>query len=259
MKTCVFCGKSSQQVQITKEHILPKWMKNVFPHDKHFSYSSNYTGKKSVRREIKGITSFDMVVSQVCKDCNNGWMSAKLEGPLKEVLTKLVLSENIILDQSTLKLLCLWAFKTSIVRALIDNGETNIPSEYYAKAAKLEIPEGCSVYIADRGWNNDFYYTRYTTLGMHDKPGFICAIEIRALVFFVICSDYPTTKAYLNDACEKIYQPQNVVKIWPPCPSSVMMDPTASTLTWPLENKLPLPSTHFADVVLRERYGRSPE
>ncbi|EPB5862154.1 hypothetical protein ACRQOC_003367 [Klebsiella pneumoniae] len=259
MKTCVFCGRGSDQVKITKEHILPKWMKKTFSHDNFLLYKSNYIGKTPVNRKTKGQTSFDMTISRVCKDCNNGWMSQKLEAPLKDVLTKLILGREFTLKRDTLDLLSLWAFKTAIMRALIDNGTTNIPPEYYFKASKMEMPAGCSIYIAFRGVENNYYFTRYTTIGVNNKPGFICAIEIKALVFFVICSDYHITRAYLNDACEKIYQPKNVVKIWPPCPSLVMKDLNASIVVWPLKNKLPLPSTHFADVVLHDLYATNPQ
>lgn len=259
MKTCVFCGRNSDQVKITKEHVLPKWMKKTLPHERRFRYSSNYAGKDMVRREINGQTSFDMVVSRVCKDCNNGWMSIQLEAPLKETLTKLALGQPIILEKTTLNLLCLWAFKTSIIRALMDNGDTHIPAEYYSKAAKMELPDGCSIYIAYRGWENDFYYTRFTTLKKNNNPGFICAIEIRALVFFVICSDHHILRDYLNDTCERIYHPNNVIKIWPPSPSLVMANPSESTIVWPLRNKLPLPSIYFADAVRKASYAVSPQ
>lgn len=254
MKICVFCGKSSEQVQITKEHILPKWMKKAFPHAKRYLYSSDYAGKNSVKREVKGQTSFDMVISRVCQHCNNGWMSQQLEAPLKDTLSKMILGEQIRIDVNKINLLCVWAFKTAIVRALIDNGRTFIPQEYYAKAAKLQIPNGCSIYLADRGCQNDFYYTRHTTLGPENKPGFICALEIRSLVLFVLCSEFQETRAFLNDECERINNTRYIKKIWPPLPSSVIASPIPRSITWPLDNKLPFPSTHFADVVLSNIY-----
>ncbi|HBX7975039.1 TPA: hypothetical protein MIG94_11680 [Klebsiella pneumoniae] len=250
MKSCVFCGKNSNQVKITKEHVLPRWMKRELSHAKSYHYSSDYIGHVPVTRDVKGQTSFDMTVSRVCQQCNNGWMSQKLEAPLKNTLLKMILGEVIKLDEERLNLLCLWSFKTAITRALMDNGKACLPSEYYSKAANLEIPNGCSIYLADRGQKNEFYCTRYTTVGTPNRPSFIFSLEIRSLVIFVICSDHQEIGALLNHECERINHPENIIKIWPPLPSLVMAINSPRVISWPLNSKLPFPCTYFCDVVL---------
>ncbi|HBU2531590.1 TPA: HNH endonuclease [Klebsiella pneumoniae] len=257
MKTCIFCGKGSNQVQITKEHILPKWMKKIFPHPKGLRYVADYQNKAPVKREINGQTSFDMVISRVCKNCNNGWMSQKLEEPLKKTLTKMILGEYFELEKNTLKLLCLWAFKTAIMRALMDDGKTNIPPEHYIKVSQMEIPDGCCIYLACRGWENDFYFTRHTTIGMDDKTGFICAIEIRALTLFITYSDYQPIKQYFNDTFEKNDRPNVIKKIWPPLPYAVTATSTPDLITWPLENKLRFPARHIVDSMLSKIHAKN--
>ena len=57
-------------------------MKREISHAKSYHHSSDYIGHIPVTRDVKD--KHHMTVSRVCQQCNNGWMSQKLEAPLKK-------------------------------------------------------------------------------------------------------------------------------------------------------------------------------
>ena len=87
-KKCIFCGDTT----VTKEHIFPKWFKNYFPEQIFENVSGPFTYDDPVGSITKGVTggqesSYGITSRNVCKTCNNGWMS-KLEKEIKGIITK---------------------------------------------------------------------------------------------------------------------------------------------------------------------------
>ncbi|WP_157922595.1 hypothetical protein [Escherichia coli] len=120
-KKCVFCGKSTPEIKFTNEHILPKWLqKHVNDTDSH-TFTSKSILKKPINRIGRGKKSLDLTVNRICNECNNGWMSSKIESPIKPILLSMIKAEKITLCEAQIKLLALWSVKTCLVRSLVDD------------------------------------------------------------------------------------------------------------------------------------------
>ncbi|NIC26537.1 hypothetical protein [Serratia plymuthica] len=232
MKKCIFCDKSPPEVKITKEHVLPQWMKKSFPlspdYAKNVLYVAETAGIDPVERNMIGLSPFEMKVSRVCDKCNNGWMSRKLEEPLKTTLEKLITFKSIVLNNEEKELLALWAVKTAAVRALLDTGENVIPDWFYKNIQSMSIPNGCTVYIVCRNESNENITSYYSRRRVGDCTLFLCTFEIKSLVLFVSWCDPEAEKKedieevineLLTDGCagasQKIFPPSNKESHWP--------------------------------------------
>lgn len=146
-KSCVFCGKSSPEIKFTNEHILPKWLqKHVNDTDSH-TFTSKSIFKKTINRLGKGKKLLDLTVNRVCNECNNGWMSSKIETPIKPILLKMIKAENVILNEEQIKLLALWSIKTCLVRSLSDDPNGKAAKEIHFDMVRFGlIPDNVIVW-----------------------------------------------------------------------------------------------------------------
>lgn len=185
-KSCVFCGKSSDEVKITKEHVLPKWLKNVVQQGKWNGYASSFMEEDPVSRSIHGQTIFDNTISVVCEKCNSGWMSNDLELPVSKILPSLIFGQPIALGRKELDVLSLWAAKTAFMRMLQD-GDSVLPSSYYKSLSNLQLPSSVSVLLGARALvGNQGVQTR--AFRLKDMMGghvFACGIEICSLILII--------------------------------------------------------------------------
>lgn len=85
---CLFC----EDKNLSREHIIPQWMKKFFPEKmveqrRMFSEAdeSFLVSYKSAIQEGK-VSTYGVISSEVCVSCNNGWL-AKLEEEAKRILT----------------------------------------------------------------------------------------------------------------------------------------------------------------------------
>lgn len=230
-KQCIFCGnKSSHEIKITAEHVLPKWMKKEIPSTKDGKYTSYYSDDNEVKQrnfEKKGQTAFDQTVNRICNECNNGWMS-KLENEVKESLFGLIVGQPAPLFDEELHNLALWGVKTAIVRALVDAGDSLIPDSHYLSSKKGIIPKNIIVYIGNykseamglasrfaKGYTNDkskfyfcsfFIYHLYThVVYIEDDELFNVAGEINIEAMF----NHGLIKAHPRESANKIIAPLN--------------------------------------------------
>ncbi|WP_129557099.1 hypothetical protein [Klebsiella variicola] len=185
-KSCVFCGKSSDEVKITKEHVLPKWLKKIVQQGKWNGYVSTFMEEDPVSRSIHGQTIFDNTISVVCESCNNGWMSIDLEAPVSKILPSLIFGQPITLVREELDVLSLWATKTAFMRMLQD-GDSVLPGSYYKSLSNLQLPNSISVLLGARTLiGNQTVQTR--AFRLKDMMGghvFACGIEIYSLLLII--------------------------------------------------------------------------
>ncbi|HBW1395550.1 TPA: HNH endonuclease [Klebsiella pneumoniae] len=185
-KSCVFCGKSSDEVKITKEHVLPRWLKKVVQQGKWNGYVSSSMEEDPVSRSIHGQTIFDNTISVVCGGCNNGWMSIDLEVPVSNFLPSLIFGQPITLGREELDVLSLWAAKTAFMRMLQD-GDSVLPGSYYKSLSNLQLPSSVSVLLGAREpIGNQAVQTRAFRLkDMMGGHAFACGIEIHSLLLII--------------------------------------------------------------------------
>jgi hypothetical protein len=107
-RICIFCGSDS--VKITHEHVWPDWMSNVLGNDPKTTFSLKMDDIHRVRTG----TLFSQTVRQVCKPCNEGWMS-KLEKASQPFLTPMIEGRSGLFGSDVALLVATWFTKTVLV------------------------------------------------------------------------------------------------------------------------------------------------
>jgi len=127
---CIFCKEEKEK---SKEHIWPKWLQIEVGGNTKGIYTGTYYSMinpfpHSTRKHV-GDT---LVLGDVCKDCNNGWMS-KLEEDFKPILSKLLSNKQYItsLTKSERHSIAVWSFKTAMVINAGSNYRKIIPDNHY--------------------------------------------------------------------------------------------------------------------------------
>jgi hypothetical protein len=133
--TCIFCGGASG-TSITKEHVFPDWLRELFPRSPLHVHTHGITtwgvGSRpgapvTVRRPKQGhVTTRQVRV--VCTKCNNEWLSG-LETRAKPLLLALLRGERFALGPAEQLLLSTWAAKTCMTAEFIDRTKIAIPQE----------------------------------------------------------------------------------------------------------------------------------
>lgn len=146
MRQCTFCPNKAD----SKEHIWSQWILDLLPKTRDGVFSrrlrdGTYHSRKVPRPE--------QTARIVCTKCNTGWMSAKLEGPMKSLTSDIILDNKLkTFSREDCKHIAQWAFKTTILANHIDPpDEPFFPEETrYAFARDLSIPRGVHVWLARR-------------------------------------------------------------------------------------------------------------
>lgn len=113
---CIFCGGEGN---LSKEHVFPDWMKQLFPRDSRSTHVEGVInwrdGQPSapIMKQRLG-HSGTRKTRVVCQACNNGWMS-RLENDVKPILATLVLGQRNCILRDELRLLAMWAAKSGCV------------------------------------------------------------------------------------------------------------------------------------------------
>jgi hypothetical protein len=107
---CIFCGSSAK---LSREHVFPRWLRDVFPGLGEADYLRRLVTYSRDESHQRLGQPFDVVVRDVCGDCNNGWMSA-LEAQAQPVLTSMLRDEPRVLTATGQHLAATWATKTML-------------------------------------------------------------------------------------------------------------------------------------------------
>lgn len=147
---CIFCGSSKR---LTKEHILPKWLRKYLPvndhRSRHVVSSLDGVGKRG-KLERPG-TMFSQTLRIVCADCNNGWMSL-LQQKAKPILSKLIKNEWPVLSQNDQAIMSTWAAMTTCVSEFSDQHTATIPQDHRSFIFQTKsVPQDWFVWIGRIG------------------------------------------------------------------------------------------------------------
>lgn len=183
-RACVFCGGPAE----TAEHVLPKWLEDLFPDDAREYEDIRHVPGEASRVDVWGSTSVvGRVVNRVCQPCNNGWMSRMENHRAKPALLPLLQSDHPLsrpLDAQTQADLATWAVKTALV-AELSNPDTRIASDALARQVMdRQAPcDGAGVYLAyyDGAWMKLSY-----NHGVRGYPPFsLTTIQLHRVLFQV--------------------------------------------------------------------------
>ncbi len=152
-RRCIFCNEYGQ---MTKEHIWPDWLGNMFLKTGKEKHTFGSITEQQFKRlsddtfERSGhLTSLKLRV--VCADCNNTWMS-RVEAKVKPLLLDLIGTRSINLDATRQELLARWIAMKVITG---EHGERKQDIHVTPTADRLrlrsnaEIPPYFSIYL---GW-----------------------------------------------------------------------------------------------------------
>jgi hypothetical protein len=142
-RSCVFCDGPAD----SKEHAYPDWLTDVLPGEGALKHARGDDPDTQRRWDAAG---FDVQVRQVCRTCNNGWMS-RLEVRAQELLTPLILGTRTgSLSVAEQKTIAAWAWKTGAMLALAHpNDERYVtPPDYGYFREHQRPPRGTYVWIA---------------------------------------------------------------------------------------------------------------
>lgn len=205
-KRCVFCGGQAN----SREHVFPAWISKILPG------SGNLTHTRSGEHGSAWTTSgdLDFKVKQVCRTCNNGWLS-DLETRTKELLSPLVLGQRTrSLTVPEQKKLAVWAYKTAIVLALMPPSEERfVPLEHYREFRETQTPpDDTWIWLAGlapnsghgefrAGWSQPEPLDYSTPDGRpKDRHGYRLSFSVVSLVFQVVWDAYGARLARIGES-----------------------------------------------------------
>jgi len=109
-KSCLFCGAGGQGVKITKEHVLPRWLRTHARVDLGFSKEIIRIGGEQIGQP-RLARPFNRQARIACLACNTGWMRA-LEERARPLLLPMLDGLDVELSSDKQVVLAAWAVKT---------------------------------------------------------------------------------------------------------------------------------------------------
>lgn len=142
IKQCVYCDNELTKENRSKEHVIPKWLleflkiRNTKIQPTHYSPEFNAIS-------IRNHTLDGLVTGQICKFCNNGWMS-QLEDEAMSILKPLIICNRAVVDlnDKERQIIGRWTIKTAFNLNSASNYIYNIPAEHfkYVKSNCITLP-----------------------------------------------------------------------------------------------------------------------
>jgi hypothetical protein len=151
---CVFCHADGT---LSREHVYPRWPKPLFPDFGEADYVRRLVSAASEEEHLRPGKLFDVVVRDVCADCNNGWM-ADLESQVQPALTSMVLDRPRVLTAPEQHTLATWATKTMLMLQCSNIGGQRFvaDSEYRLFADHVAPLPGSQVWLCRYGGDGNW-------------------------------------------------------------------------------------------------------
>jgi len=130
-RRCLFCGATVGGAERAREHVVPEWLRlHLDANDEMVYQATAATSDRLIDQEREHALSA-FVEGQVCRPCNNGWMSA-LENEAKPFLIPLIAGESSLgLNDSARRVLARWTAKTAYMCASASLlNRTSVPPEH---------------------------------------------------------------------------------------------------------------------------------
>jgi hypothetical protein len=152
---CVFCGASDQKM--SNEHLWPQWIRRLLPPD-----VQKRVIRYSVDTDAGRIRSFDtrlfeLKVKDVCKSCNEGWMSL-YESDVQHFATGMLQGNARQLHRGGQTAIAAWAVLKCLVGQRLYPNRKIIPEDHYRALYELRRekrpPDGAQVFTARASWSN---------------------------------------------------------------------------------------------------------
>jgi hypothetical protein len=217
---------------MSKEHVWPQWITRLLPGDTaremvtlHFSTHERHV--RSVPQRL-----FQLTVKDVCKPCNEGWMS-RLEAAVKPIISGMLLGRGRVLHARGQTTLATWALLKMLVVQRTSASKDLMPPDHYRELYMLRDeqhpPPLARVYTARAGWSQDradFAFYRLNAVQLRTTPppqpdqidGYLATFSVLDLVVQIF-------RPFAEEG-EWLHRPDlasSVAQLWPPL----------SSFTWP--------------------------
>lgn len=116
-KQCIFCGGRVN----SKEDVWPKWMLKLLRKSDDEKVPMQTRRYKEAPKEWMTIDSA-LKVGNVCRGCNNGWMS-RLENDVRPILSPMIVGTSGTVTASQQERIITWLTKTALMFDSLDKGE----------------------------------------------------------------------------------------------------------------------------------------
>lgn len=188
MGECAFCDHAGT---LTAEHIVSKWIVELFPKAKREAWYIDGTTQKEKRFTTD---SLDWKARTVCKKCNETWMSDIESEHAKPALTPLITGQsNIPIGLSDAHSIALFAFKTAVILDCAHAGGTPYFSRRIRHAFRQHraIPFTVNMWFCAYGghrWGGQFktVYLKGQASPSNHFLMYVCSCAIGAFVFQVV-------------------------------------------------------------------------
>lgn len=147
-RQCGGCGQLLTKSMVSKEHILPRWLSEEIKRPELALKQHLHDEDKAENELLRSHDLDSFVIKNVCRDCNNGWMS-RLETRSKPILLQLM---NQARDLSNLadderRTVAGWAIKTAFMIASTQKNRFELPWRFFQQLSKEpeRIPQQCIV------------------------------------------------------------------------------------------------------------------
>jgi hypothetical protein len=131
-KRCLFCA-SVVAGQKSREHVIPTWLRRLlFAESKSIVLNAYDADFVTVAQRPQTLN--ELVVTRICKRCNNGWMN-ELEGAMQGVLPPLIHGDKEITALSPDEAMSVgrWACKTAYMLDAANLSFPRVPPEHLRK------------------------------------------------------------------------------------------------------------------------------
>lgn len=173
-RTCIFCRKKGD---ISKEHFWPEWLGQYLPkssNDRNISELHAAEGKFSKRLQNRTERQGNVITKKirvVCRECNNGWMSA-LEEKVKPIIVSLLQDHSYKLNKEKINNLALWVAVKAIVGEHAAGRMALTPSDdRYLVYKDHTIPEYFRIFVGIHSSETKAAYIRHSTTVSRKKDG----------------------------------------------------------------------------------------
>ena len=175
--TCIFCGSEQN---VTKEHVIPDWVKHVLNHPK-----DGFTELGFKNFALDHETVFiqpsvylrqgkigNRTLAKVCAICNNGWMS-KLQNSVKPIIAPLIQGKWLSFDPQHASTIAVWlAMTVSVIAMSYEEtlGVTFSDRQHLAKTKS--VPPRWLMWVGrGSGFDGMAYSNRVMTFMRQDEMG----------------------------------------------------------------------------------------
>lgn len=139
---CAFCGGTGER---SGEHLIREAWEGLWPTADSIFRRKRVSGEISEHHIPK--SPFDYPVNEVCQPCNGGWMNA-IDTAAQPVLVRLANHRSRTLQGDDQRVLRNWAYKTAMVRTLMDRDAGRLDDQLRELTESRAAPRRALVQVA---------------------------------------------------------------------------------------------------------------